>query len=202
MERRGDGQQHGTAHALCFRDLDRAFDRRLVARHHHLAAAIVVSHLADFTLCRFASNGGGRIQLHADQRGHGADPDRHRLLHRLSADAQQPRGVGDGKSTGGGKRGIFAERVTGDELRLALKIEPRFRLQHADDGERDRHQRRLGILGERQRVRGPVEHDGAQALAERLVHHLEHSPCRREVLRQCLAHTHRLAALARKYESD
>ena len=35
-----------------------------------------------------------RLIVEAEQRRHGADADRHRLLHRKAAGAQQPRGVG------------------------------------------------------------------------------------------------------------
>jgi len=41
----------------------------------------------------------------------------------LPARAQQSRGVGDGEGAGRGKRRIFAERMAGEELRVARKIE-------------------------------------------------------------------------------
>ena len=95
MEGRGHRQQHGAPRALGLGDLDRAFDRGLVAGHHHLAAAIVVGRLADLPLRRFGGDRRRSIELEADQRRHGAGADRHRLLHGEPARAQQPRGVGD-----------------------------------------------------------------------------------------------------------
>ena len=42
-------------------------------------------------------------------------PDRNGLLHGLTAQLQKPRGVGQAEGAGSGQRGIFAERMTGDE---------------------------------------------------------------------------------------
>ena len=106
------------------------------------------------------------------------------------------------EGAGRGQRGIFAERMAGDELRIALEIEAGFRFQHAHDGERDRHQRRLGVFGERERVGRAFEDDGAQLVAERVIDLLEHRRAGAKFVGQRLAHADRLAALARKHESD
>jgi hypothetical protein len=92
--------------------------------------------------------------------------------------------------------------MSGDELRVTLEIKAGFGFQHPHDGERNRHQSRLGIFGEREPVGRAFENDGAELFAERFVHRLEDLPGRRKILRQRLAHTHGLAALARKYESN
>ena len=144
----------------------------------------------------------GRVVVEPEQRRHGADADRHRLLHRLPARAQQPRGVGDGEGAGGGERGIFAERMAGDELRVAFEIETGFGFQHAHRRERNRHQCRLRILGERERIGWALEHDGGKLGAKRFIDLVEHLPGRRKIRRQRLAHADRLAALARKHECD
>ena len=47
------------------------------------------------TLAASAAIGLGHGELDADQRRHGADADRHGLLHGAAAHAQQPRRVGD-----------------------------------------------------------------------------------------------------------
>ena len=91
--------------------------------------------------------------------------------------------------------------MAGDELRVALEVETGFRLQHADRGDRHRHQRRLRVLGQRQGFDRTFEDNGRQLAAERLVDFIEHLPGRREIRRQGLAHANRLAALAGKYES-
>ena len=78
------------------------------------------------------------------------------------------------EGAGRGERRIFAERMAGDELRVALEIEAGFRLQHAHGGERHRHQRRLRVLGERERLGRAFAHDGAELVAERLVDLVEH----------------------------
>ena len=67
------------------------------------------------------------VGLGAEQGGHRALADRDRLLHRLSAQAQQPRGVGDGQGARRGQRRIFAERMAGDESGVARDIDALFR---------------------------------------------------------------------------
>ena len=84
------------------------------------------------------------------------DADRHRLLHGAAADAQQPRRVGDRQRLRRRERRIFAERVAGDEGGIAREIDTGLRFKHAHGRERDRHQRRLGVLGQRQRLRRAV----------------------------------------------
>ena len=53
--------------------------------------------------------------------------DRHRLLHGAPADAQQPRRIGNRERSGSRERGIFPERMAGDELRLRRELESRLR---------------------------------------------------------------------------
>ena len=75
---------------------------------------------------------------------------------------------------GRGQRGIFTERMAGDELRVARKIQSRLGLEHAQGGERDGHQRRLRIFRKRQRVGWALEDDCAELAAERCVDLFEH----------------------------
>ena len=56
------------------------------------------------------------------------------------------------QSAGRGERRIFAERMAGDELRVAREIDAGLGFQHAHGRERHRHQRRLRVLGQRQRL--------------------------------------------------
>ena len=49
--------------------------------------------------------------------------------------------------------------MSGNKCCVARKIETGFALQHPHRGERHRHQRRLRILGERERFRGSFEDD-------------------------------------------
>ncbi len=180
MEGRGHRQQHGALGAFGLGDLDRALDRGLVARDHHLPAAVVVGGLADLALRRFAPR-----------------PRRAASNSSPSSAAMAPTPTGTAfciawprmrssravsamrEGAGRGQRRIFAERMAGDELRVARKIEAGFRLQHAHGRERDRHQRRLGVLGERQRLGRPFADDGAELLAERGIDLVEHRPRRR-----------------------
>ena len=83
------------------------------------------------------------------------------------------------EGAGGGQRRIFAERMAGDERRVAREIEAGLGLQHAQGRERHRHQRRLGVLGQRQRVGRALPHERGELLAERRVDLVEHGARRR-----------------------
>ncbi len=59
--------------------------------------------------------------------------------------------------------------MAGDERAGAPQIEAALALEHAQHGEADRHQRRLGVLGQRELVLRPLEDHPGEVLAERLV---------------------------------
>ena len=104
------------------------------------------------------------------------------------------------QAAGGGQRGIFAERVSGHEGGVPADREAGLGLQHAQGGERDRHQRRLGVFGKLQGFGRAVPDDGGQLLAERRVDLVEHRAGGRKSLRQRLAHADRLGTLPWKSE--
>ncbi len=81
-------------------DLHSALDRRLVAGHDDLTAAIVIRGVDDLlravrACCGLRADGARLLDVDADQRRHRAVARRHRLLHRPPAQPQQPRGFGD-----------------------------------------------------------------------------------------------------------
>ena len=59
------------------------------------------------------------------------DADRNRLLHGAAADAQKPRGVGDGERRRGRESRIFAERVAGNKGCVAGEIDAGLGFEHA-----------------------------------------------------------------------
>ena len=59
-------------------------------------APLSLAAVADLALRRLGGDLAGRVEVEAEERRHRAPPDRHRLLHGLAADAEQPRGIGDG----------------------------------------------------------------------------------------------------------
>ncbi len=69
--------------------------------------------------------GFGEIDFRAEQCAHRAFADRHGLLHRPAARFQKTRSVGEREGARGAKRGVFAERMTGDEARVFGEIEAR-----------------------------------------------------------------------------
>jgi hypothetical protein len=200
MEGGGHLQHHRAPRALGLGDLDRALHRRLVARHHDLATAVVVRGLAHFTLRRLGRHRLRRVELEAEQCRHRAGADRHGLLHRAAADAQKLRRVRHGEGSSRRQRRILAERMARDELGVALEINPGLGLEHPHHRDRHRHQRRLRVLGQRQLVGRPLPHGRGELFAERRIDLVEHRARGRKRLRQRLAHPHRLAALPRKHE--
>ena len=85
--------------------------------------------------------------------------------------------------------------MAGDEGRARAQIEARC-LQRPKRGDRNRHQRRLGVGGQRQLVLGAVPDGVAQALAERLVHFLEDAAAFGKGVGELSAHTDGLATLS------
>ena len=73
-------------------------------------------------------------------------------------------------------------------------------LQHAQGGDRDRHQGRLGIFGELEGFGRAIPDDGRQLLAERGIDLVEYGPRGRKGVRQGLAHADGLGTLPRKCE--
>ncbi len=107
-------------------DLDRPLDRAPVAGDHHLAAAIVVGRLDDLSRPSGPSAASAQIsprhvQFGAEQGRHGALAGGHRLLHRLAAQPQQPRGVGDGNAPAAASALYSPSECPADQHGLVLR---------------------------------------------------------------------------------
>ena len=131
IEQRG-ARDNRAADRKCRERAGREQDRhgchhRHVRRQKHEEITIHPASVDGFALRGFGRHRGRGIELETQQRRHRAGADRHRLLHGAAANAQQPRGVGDGERAGRRQRRIFAERMAGDELRVALEIDRRLR---------------------------------------------------------------------------
>ena len=198
MEGSRDREHHGPLGAAKLCQIHGAFNCNLGARQHDLSAAIIIGGGADADAAGFRSDRLDVGQFETDQRGHCAGADGDRFLHGTAADAQQPRRIGNGQRPGRGKRGIFAERVTGNEGRVALEIDAGFRLEDAQGRERNCHQSRLRVFGQRQRIGRPVPDDIAQPFVQGGIDFFEDPPRRRKGLSQSLAHTDGLTALTGK----
>src|SRR5215470_16107613 len=92
--------------------------------------------------------------------------------------------------------------MAGHESRVAREINARLCFQYAHGRERHRHECGLCVLRQRQRLGRPFPDDARELLAECRIDLLEHRTCRRKGVGESLAHTYRLTALARKYESE
>jgi hypothetical protein len=147
MEGRGDGEEEGALGAPRLGDLHRALHGLPGAGDDHLRGVVVVGGLADAAPgLGLLGDPGGRVEVEAEEGGHGALPHRDGGLHRLAAEAQEAGGVGDREGTRGAEGGVFAQGVArdigGGRERDALGLE------RAQGGERGRHQRGLGVAGE------------------------------------------------------
>ena len=136
-----------------------AVDGALGAGDHRLRRLVVVGELAHLALRRLRGELLADLLADAQQRRHRTLPDRHGRLHGLTADLQQPRGIGHAERARCGERGIFAQRMTGDVFDLVGAGESPSRFEHPHHRQRHGHQRRLGILGQRQRLERTLEHD-------------------------------------------
>ena len=74
-------------------------------------------------------------------------------------------------------------------------------LERTQDGQADRHQRRLGILGQRQILARPVEHQPGEPLRQRIVHFLENQTGHARRFGEVPAHANGLGPLPRKDEN-
>ena len=106
------------------------------------------------------------------------DADRHGLLHGLAARAQKPRRIGDGERACRGQRRIFAERMAGDELGIALaRSRPASVCSTRMTASDTAISAGCAFCGERQRVLpAPRRSVLLRLVAERLVDFLEHLP--------------------------
>lgn len=91
--------------------------------------------------------------------------------------------------------------MAGDVSDLGLQIQP-FGFENADDGDRDGHQRRLGVRRQGQRVLRTIEHDVRKLFTERLIDLLENGAGFGKILGEILAHADGLTALTGKSESN
>ena len=200
MEWRRYGQRHRALGAHVLGDLDGAVDRALVARDHDLRRIIVIGDGAHLALGCGVRDLLGKREVGAEQRRHCAHAHRHRRLHRLSAQLEQLCRGREVERACRAQSRIFAKAVAGDEARGPLKIDPAVPGQRAIDGERIRHDRRLGIFGELELVLRTVPHQTEQVLAERLIDFMENIVRGSACLGERGAHADRLAALSRKNE--
>ena len=114
------------------------------------------------------------VGLRPDQRGHRPLAHRHGALHGLAAQLQQPGGVGQAAA----RRPPPAPNIrpaNGRRRRPPRRSRtPNSGSSIAHHRQADRHQRRLGVLGQGQVVIRPLAHQPGEVLAQRVVDLLEH----------------------------
>ena len=176
MERGRNLEHHAAPRAALLGQGDRALDRGGRARDDLLALAIVVGELAH------AARGGGLRDHGLDRRHVGTEDGRHgtlarrdRVLHRLAAQAQQPRRIADADRTGRGQCRILAEAVAGDVVdqgRTSLRPVRSSTARTAASEVAIRAGWALAVSV--RRSAGPSKISGGERLAQRLVDLVEH----------------------------
>ena len=138
------------------------------------------------------------LGVQAEDRGHRARADRHRLLHVAAAPPHDPQRVGERERAGGDVGRVLAEAVAGDERRADSPCD----VEQPARGDADREDRRLRVLGQRQLILGPFEAQAAERLAERGVGLGERLAADRKRVGERLAHADLLRTLSGKDEGD
>ena len=162
MEGRGHRQQHGALGALGLGDLERPLDRGLVPEITTWPGALSLAAWQTSPSRGLGGDGGGLGR----SRGRAAPPwrpcrpaspaciawPRMRSSRAVSARPSAPAAASAEYSPSEWPATKAASR---------REVQPGLGLQHADGGKRDGHERRLGILGQRQIGLGPLPHDRA-----------------------------------------
>ena len=144
---------------------------------------------------RAAFADGGGIQ--AEDGRHRADTHRHRLLHRLRAQAHQRQGIGQGQCARGDQRAVLAQRMPGHRGRSGAALgEPG---PPAGDACGQHH--RLGVGGEVELFLGAAGDQAGDVLAERRGSFFQCGTDRR-VVAPGVEHADGLRALPRKNKCE
>ena len=199
MERSRDGQHHGLLDAQRRGTVNRRLDRHSRTRDHNLTRCIIIGNRADPDQRTGINRLLGHVFIGAEQRSHGAEPDRNGLLHGTATQSEQFRSITDRQGTGRRQGRVLAQAVTGNEFRRA-DINTEFGFEHAHHRQTGRHQGWLGVLRQRQILDRAVCHQAGEILPKGLVHLGQNSACDGKFGRQFLAHANGLAALTGKYE--
>ena len=85
MKRRADLKDDRTLGAALTGNRNRALDGFLVTGYHDLAFGIVIRRFADLALRRVTRDGRNVLEGGTEDRGHRADANGNRFLHRLAA---------------------------------------------------------------------------------------------------------------------
>ena len=207
MKRRTDGERHRTFGAAGLCQFARTFHRRLGAGNHHLTRRVVVGHDTDRVFLvvrrlfhRLACGVFRQFDGCAQKRAHRADADRHRLLHGMATNAQEPCCVRHAERARRTKRGVLTQRMSGHDTGMTGDIESAFLAQDRDGRHRGRHDGRLRIFREQELIIRSLPHQAGEILLQGFVHFLEQFAGGGERLSQRLAHADGLASLAGKDE--
>ena len=150
----------------------------------------------------FGEDGFDLLHAQPQNRCHGPFANGYRRLHGLAAQAQQFGRVGNRQRTHGRQRGIFAQRVTSDKAAMVLERDAEFSFQRPNRCQRDRHQRRLGVLGQLQIIVRAFEHQRRKVLAQGFINFIKDRAGRWKGLGKVFAHSDFLAALTGEHKSS
>ena len=135
-----------------------------MTRNNNLLGRIDIRGFANLAVRRIAANCRDLLQLHAENRRHGAHANRDRFLHIFAATAHDTDCVREAQSSGGNVRGVFAQAMTGDESGLET-----FFVQYAPGRDRRGQNRWLRDLGQAKLILGTFEAKAATLHHQRYV---------------------------------
>jgi hypothetical protein len=192
VERGADGEHDDAFCAGFLEQSTGADDGSGGAGDDDLRGGVEVCGRDDFAgfLCGLGAGGEDGFSPECEHCGHCPFARRHRLLHELAAGVHGADSVSEREDAGGDERGVFAERVAGDDGRHNA-TGPEDALSGNGDGDDGG----LGEGGETELVVRPMEAEGAEREAECFIGFGKDGLCFRKVLLEIAAHTDGLRAL-------
>ena len=148
-------------------------------------------------MCGVRADGCEFLQVHPQNRRHGSDAHRNRLLHVFAAVAHGAHGVGKAERSGGHVRGVFSQAVPGDEAGVHAPF-----LQHPPGRNRRGQDGGLRDFRHPQLFFRTLKAQLGQLVAEGFVGLIESLPGDGIFFRQFFAHPDGLRSLAGEEECD
>ena len=197
MKRGAHGEQFRELCTPFLGELRTALHRRRITRDHDLLWRIDVSGRTYLALSRIPADLGNLRQFHSQDRRHGADADRHRLLHVLAAIADGAHRVGQAHGPRRHVSGILAQALACDKCRLGDMA-----LKNSQRRDRGGKNCRLGDFGQTQLFFRTLKAQLRQFVTQGVVGFFKRLPGGRIFFGEILSHSNGLRSLAGEDKCD